>query len=255
MRHPRIWRRAVEADRHCGQHFSRDESHGIGPSISSAGTPDLPQSTFSDGWEQLRHFRAVAALTPLKSETTEGNQQAIASSQSLRWFVTSTVGPAHMLGVTFVSASGTAVNRPGEYRPHWTGFANRFGISMAGSAAGNAIEAGGGLLVREDPHYFRAPQQPFRGRIENVVRLSFSARRRTAGFKPAYARFAGIFGSNFLSNSWRVHSEANARNALLRSSEGFAGRMGANAFAEFWPDLKKYLFHGRVTTVRLENAD
>lgn len=195
----------------------------LAQSISSGGTPDLPQSTFSDGWEQLRHFPG-AALTPLKSETTQGNQQAITSSQSLRWFVTSTVGPAHMLGVTFVSASGTSVNRPGEYGPHWTGFANRWGISMAGSAAGNAIEAGGGLLLGEDPHYFRAPQQPFRARIGNVVRLSFFARGRTAAFRPAYARYAGIFGSNFLSNAWRVHSEANAQNALLRSSEGFVGR-------------------------------
>ena len=32
-----------------------------------------------------------------------------------------------MAGVAFVSAGGTAVNRPWEYGPHWRGFGDRFG--------------------------------------------------------------------------------------------------------------------------------
>lgn len=38
-------------------------------------------------------------------------------------------------------------------------------------------------------------------------------------------------------------AKANAHDALLRTSEGFAGRMAANAFEEFWPDIKKRVFH------------
>ena len=29
------------------------------------------------------------------------------------------------------------------------------------------------------------------------------------------------------------------------SAEGFAGRMAANAFEEFWPDVKSHVFHKR----------
>jgi hypothetical protein len=45
--------------------------------------------------------------------------------------------------------------------------------------------------------------------------------------------------------------------ALLRSSEGLAGRMAANAFGEFWPDLKQYFFHKRnqAAQQRLKNAE
>ena len=116
---------------------------------------------------------------------------------------------------------------------------------MAGSAAGNAIEAGAGFVLGEDPRYFRVPQQPFYARIGNVVRLTFLARGANGGFGPAYARYIAIAGSNFLSNAWHVPSEANTREALLRSSEGFAGHMAANGFAEFWPDVKKRVFHVR----------
>jgi hypothetical protein len=187
-------------------------------------------------------------LTPEKSRTLEDPYRPITPSGSLRWFISGTIGPAHLAGVTFVSACGTGVNRPGEYGTHWEGFANRFGIGMAGSATSNAMEAGAGLILREDPRYFRVPQQVFKFRVGNVARLTFLARNESGRSEPAYARYIGIVGSNFLSNAWRVHSEANAKDALLRSSEGFAGRMAANAFTEFWPDVKKYLFrtHNRV---------
>ena len=118
------------------------------------------------------------------------------------------------------------------------------------------MEAGVGLLFREDPHYFRLSRQPFKARLGNSVRLAFLSRGSDGSFGPAYARYMGIVGGNFLSNSWRVHSEANVQSALLRSAEGFAGRVTANAFGEFWPDVKKYIFHGRYRGAQsLEGAD
>jgi hypothetical protein len=117
-------------------------------------------------------------------------------------------------------------------------------MGMAGSATSNGIEASGGLIFREDPRYFRAAQRPFKARLGNVARLTFCARDDSGGFTPAYARYAGIVGGNFLSNTWRVPSEANPQRALLRSAEGFAARFAGDAFDEFWPDLK-HLFHKR----------
>jgi hypothetical protein len=46
-----------------------------------------------------------------------------------------------------------------------------------------------------------------------------------------------------MSNTWRADSESGVGDACLRTALGFAGRMGGNAFAEFWPTLTKHLFH------------
>lgn len=200
------------------------------------------QGLMSERGSKDSRFSHSSSLTPVKSGALEDPYRLITPGESLRWFLTSTIGSAHMAGVAFVSAGGTAVNRPGEYRPHWRGFGDRFGMGMIGSAAENAIETGVGLGFREDPRYFRVPQQAFKTRVGNVGRLTFFARNESGRSEPAYARYIGIVGSNFLSNAWRVHSEANAKDALLRSSEGFAGRMATNAFTEFWPDAKRYLF-------------
>jgi hypothetical protein len=116
-------------------------------------------------------------------------------------------------------------------------------MGMTRSVTGNAIEAGVGLILREDPRYFRVPDHPFKARLGNVVRLTFAARGGGSSLGPAYARYMAIFGDSFLSNSWRVQSEANSRDALLRTAEGFGEVLAGNAFEEFWPDVKKRVFH------------
>lgn len=74
------------------------------------------------------------------------------------------------------------------------------------------------------------------------MRLTFVARKDDGRYGPAYARYIAIGGNNFLSNAWRVRSEANPQNALLRVAEGFAGRMAVNTFEEFWPNVKTRAF-------------
>jgi hypothetical protein len=49
-------------------------------------------------------------------------------------------------------------------------------------------------------------------------------------------------GNNFLSNTWRADSEANTSNAVVRCVWGVLGRMTSDAFAEFWPDVKRKVF-------------
>jgi hypothetical protein len=162
--------------------------------------------------------------------------------QSLRWFITNTTGPSHLAGGIFLAGFGTALDRPKEYGPHWVGFADRYGMRKTSIVTGNAIEASAGLILREDPRYFRLATRPLKNRFGNVVRLTFTARGHDGGFEPAYARYAAILGSSFLSNTWRVHSEASTHDALLRTFEGFGGRLAANAFAEFWPDIRRLAF-------------
>ncbi len=114
---------------------------------------------------------------------------------------------------------------------------------MTRSVAGNAFTASAAYFLREDPRYFRVPDRPFKARVGNVLRLTVAARGGHGGFGPAYARYMAIVGNNLISNSWRPHSEANTHDALLRSSEGFGGLLAGNAFEEFWPDVKKRVFH------------
>jgi hypothetical protein len=118
-------------------------------------------------------------------------------------------------------------------------------MRFTGIATGNAMEAAFGSLWGEDPRYFRATGQSVKGRIKNVIVMTFMARQGNGTMAPAYARYIGTSGNNFLSNTWRADSESGVGDACLRTALGFAGRMGGNAFAEFWPTVTKHLFHKR----------
>ncbi len=144
--------------------------------------------------------------------------------------------PANLVGGILESALGTAPNRPKEYGPYWGGFADRYGMGMTRSVTGNAIEAGVGLILREDSRYFRVPDRPFEARVGNVVRLAFAARGGGGRFGPAYARYGSIIGDNFLSNTWRVHSEALEFLHFSRVSgvgEGAVGELEAQRLGAF----------------------
>jgi hypothetical protein len=184
----------------------------------------------------------LAAAQTTHTQTSE-NYQPITGQQRLKWFVKSTVGPESLAGGLFSSGIGTARDKPVEYGPHWGGYADRYGMRLTGVSTGNAMEAGFGALWGEDPRYFQSANRSVKGRIGNVVLMTFAARQRDGQLGPAYARFIATPGNNFLSNAWRADSEANSHDAALRTLYGFLGRMGGNAFQEFWPEVTKRVFH------------
>lgn len=205
-----------------------------------AGTILAPAQTFQPG-PRAEATESMPA-EPAASATAEP-YHPITGSERMSWFVNSTVGP-QTLTVGLLSAGiGTARNAPQEYGGSWEGFGKRYGMRLTGVATGNAMEAGFGALWGEDPRYFRANQQPFGGRIKNVVAMTFLAHDRTGRIMPAYARYIATPGNNFLSNTWRADSEATSQAALVRTMWGFVGLMGKNAFIEFWPDVQRKVFH------------
>ena len=219
-----------------GGTFASSQSH-LAPQDSGAAAPDPPSQPEADPPGSL--------LKPLEPQKQFAPYVPITPRQRLRWFVSYTFGPSHLAGGAVVAGVTTALDRPPEYGTHWGGFADRYGMRLTGIAPQNAMEAGLGLALGEDPRYFSARGLPFKARLANVVRLTFVARRVDGSYAPAYARYAAISGSNFLSNSWRPPSEANTQGALVRIGAGFAGRMAVNAFEEFWPSIKDRLFPTR----------
>jgi hypothetical protein len=174
---------------------------------------------------------------------TPAEYHKISGQGRMKWFVLSTVGAQSLAGGLFSSGLGTATDSPPEYGPHWDGFGLRYGMRLTGISTGNAMEASLGAIWKEDPRYFHTVHSPFGTRVKNVVDLTFRAYRPDGRRHLAYARYAATAGNNFLSNTWRVESEDDWQNALLRTAEGFGGRALSNAFREFAPELWRRIRH------------
>jgi hypothetical protein len=182
-------------------------------------------------------------LASRKTYKKLSDYEPITSAGRLRWFASSTAGPIGVFFAGPISAGwGTMLDRPKEYGPHWGGFADRYGMRFTGISTGNAVEAGLGALWGEDPRYFRSPHRGFGTRTKYVIESSFLAPYRDGSWHPAYARYIGNVGNNFLSNTWRVPSERGADDALTRCAWGIVADIAGNALTEFWPDVKKKVF-------------
>jgi hypothetical protein len=117
-------------------------------------------------------------------------------------------------------------------------------MRLTGISTGNAIEASAGALWGEDPRYPRKGGEYGLGtRVGHIMKWTFVAYHSDGSVHPAYARYAGIVGNNFLSNTWRDESEADSTHALERVMTGVLSKVAGNTWDEFWPDAKKKMFH------------
>ncbi len=175
-------------------------------------------------------------------------RQPITGKERAEWVVKSTVGPEALVGELVGAGWDTLLDGPPkQYGTHWQGFGDRLGMSVAGNAVSNTMEAGIGAAWGEDPRYFReGPASPFGHRLGHAAKMTFMAENRDGNEMLAYARFIAIPGSNFLSNAWRAPGDDSVDRATIRTGIGFAGRFGSNVFDEFWPDFKQRLFHRRA---------
>jgi hypothetical protein len=171
-------------------------------------------------------------------------RRAITLSERLAWFDRKTFGIYNFAGALPGAAWNTGLDRPHEAGPHWEGFGERYGVSVATNGLSNGLEAGLGGLWGEDPRYFRAgPELPMKSRLSHIVKWTVLAPGRDGELHPAYARLAAFTGGSFISDAWREPSDATAAAGATRIGLAFLGRMGSNAFDEFWPDAKRKLFH------------
>ena len=172
-----------------------------------------------------------------------GPPPAVTPWQRLGWFDEKTFGVSNLGGSILGAAWLTFLDRPHEAGPHWEGFAERYGVSVSTNAVSNAMEAGLGAAWGEDPRYRRdGAGVSFKSRLGHVVIWTVVAPNRNGELRPAYARFIAFSGSSFVSNAWREPSDTNAEHSLGRIAFALLGRMGSNAFDEFWPDTKRKLF-------------
>jgi len=178
----------------------------------------------------------------LKVISAQAPYEMISGKQRVQWAAVQTFGPESLLVGTLSAGIGTGRDNPEEYGPHWDGFAKRYGMRFTGIATSNTIEAGLGAIWGEDPRYVRNQNLTFKKRIGNVFLLSFAARNRQGKLMPAYGRYIAIPGNNFLSNTWRVSSEATTSAALTRTGYGVLAEIASNAWSEFWPDVKRMVF-------------
>jgi len=141
----------------------------------------------------------------------------------------------------FTSGIQTWRGRPEEWGRDWEGYAQRFGMRMSRSILGNGIDFGVGAALGTDPRYRRLGSGGFGARLKHALGASFYHHDSGGRRVPAVSRFAGIAGSNIISNHWMPPGDNRKIDVLRRSGQQVAWHIGWTVFREFAPDLKRKL--------------
>lgn len=165
----------------------------------------------------------------------------ITAAQRVDWIVRGTIGKQSLIVVgPLATAWGTAFNTPEERGHGFPGIARRYALREADVAISNTIEAGLGALWGEDPRYIPSGRKGIWPRARYAMKTVFLAQRRDGTLAPAWGRYAGNTLNNVVENAWMPRRATTVRQTALRSGLGMLGRLGGNAWQEFWPDVVRH---------------
>lgn len=142
------------------------------------------------------------------------------------------------VGATF----GQLHNAPQEWGPGDAIYARRVADSISRQAVAESIRFGLAAFDGEDPRYHRSEETGFFSRTRHVLLESFTSQTADGGRIPAFSRFAGAYGSAFLSTAWHPEARYDPNWALRRGSSAFASGVGLQLIQEFIPQryLKRF---------------
>jgi hypothetical protein len=166
----------------------------------------------------------------------------ITGAQRADWIVDGTIGTRSLFAVgPLATAWQTAFNTPDEWGRGASGIAKRYAQREADVAISNTLEAGLGAIWGEDPRYVPSGRTGIWPRARYAIKTVVLAQRRDGSLKPAWGRYAGNVVNNLIENTWLPPSMTTGRQTAWRSGLGLLGRLGGNAWEEFWPDVVRHL--------------
>jgi hypothetical protein len=183
---------------------------------------------------------ALGQAAPPPASLTADHYVPITTPQRVDWIVDGTIGRRSLTLVgPLATAWQTAFNSPEEWGRGVPGIAKRYAQREADVAISNTIEAGLGALWGEDPRYIRSGRKGIWPRARYAIKTVFLAQRPDGTLKPAWGRYAGNTLNNVIENTWLPPSVTTPGQTVLRSGMGMLGRLGGNAWEEFWPDIAR----------------
>lgn len=185
---------------------------------------------------------AGAGQPTIEPPLTADAYTPIAVAQRADWIVDGTIGRKSLFVVgPLATVWQTGFNTPEEWGSGGSGIAKRYAHREADVAISNSIEAGLGALWGEDPRYIRSGRKGIWPRARYAIKTVVLAQRRDGTLKPAWGRYAGNVVNNLIENSWLPPSVTTPGQTAWRSGLGLLGRLGGNAWEEFWPDVVRRL--------------
>jgi hypothetical protein len=164
----------------------------------------------------------------------------------LRFHAEKAVGPWAIVGAAAYAAVLQEVDTPEEWRQGGRPYFKRVASSVGWAGVHSAMAFGLDTALHQDPRYYRLGSAGIWRRAGHALRGTILTRTDSGGETLSSWRIGSAYGSAFLSNVWYPDRLNTARLGFLQGTMGLGFDLAGNLGAEFWPDIKRLVFHQRV---------
>ena len=138
-----------------------------------------------------------------------------------------------------IAASDQRHNEPYQWGQGFESYMKRAGNQFARLAMQDSIEAAGAAALKQDVRYVKCGCKGTLKRVAYAIGMEFVALNEQGKFRPAYARYAGAVGSQYIANTWMPDGYRNWNTTLRDGGLQLAFNAGFNLIREFVPGKKK----------------
>lgn len=164
-------------------------------------------------------------------------------AERARIYISATVGVGSLLSSAASAGIDQLRDAPTEWGQGLGGYGRRFGYGVANDAASNAIQFCVSALRHEDTRYVRSHESGFWRRAGYIIVHTYIVPDERGHTTLAVSRLVGAYGSAVIADAWYPARLTTPGETILRGTWNAAANMGNSAFLEFWPDIKRKVFH------------
>ena len=184
----------------------------------------------------------ASALPPISS----GQKYRLATAGVFDYFTYPFIG--------FLAALDQANNSPRSWGQGWGAYGKRYGASFADNGIGTYMTTAiFPSILHEDPRYYQRREGSFRSRAAYSVERLFVARTDSGDSDFNYSEIVGNATAAAISNIYHAPEDRTVSRNLGTWGMLIMWDGASNEMKEFWPDIRRKVFHKREPAISKES--
>ncbi len=176
--------------------------------------------------------------------TDREHPPALKPRQKFRLFTRQAFDPFQWFFAGAQAGLSQAQNRLAGYGQGAAGYGKRYGAAIADVTdhefMSNFLLP---VLLKQDPRYFRVGRGTITHRIIYSLAQEFWCRNDQGKRQLNYSKVLGAFANKAVSNAYYPPADRGFGLTMSRSAVSILSGMATGLGAEFWPDVKRKVFH------------